>query len=289
VSFDELSERQYGFGLSTDWEFREHGSFSITTELWNQEKDIPGFPPLPAGAPGLERQRALLKFQDERYGGKLFVSWRPFRHPELGDGEIGGWNPRYQSNAWPGDPLRHVCEMHWQFELFRAGLLPDVVVAEAKARVLRATDDPAEAAEWKEGDVSGGGAVRTAGRFKALEVTVRVENRGALATHLARGASIPGNREDLAWLVGERTKVRFIGDGPMRRLGVLDGAMKVPGYREAAEAPGAGSALKAPAPSRSSRNLRWLVVLEGETPLQVVVSSQKGGVHASEVSLTGGR
>jgi len=270
VSYDELTERQYGYGLSTDWEYREHGSFSITTELWNQNKDIPGFPALPAGASMADRQRALLKFQDERYGGRLFIPWRPFHHPELGDGEIGGWNPRYQSNAWPGDPLRHVCEMHSQFELFRAGLLPEIVVAESNVRVLRATNDRAEADRWKEEDVLAAGTAGTNGRFKALEVTARIENRGALATHLARGLSIPGNREDLAWLVGEREKLRFVGDGPMRRLGVLGGAMKVPGY----------GATPSEEPSRS---LRWLVVVEGDTPLQIVVSSQKGGAQTVEV------
>jgi hypothetical protein len=284
VSYDELSERQYGFGLSTDWEFRNHGSYSITTELWNQDKDIPGFPALAPDASALDRQRALLKFQDEKYGGKLFAPWRPFQHPELGEGEIGGWKPRYQSNAWPGDPLRHVCEMHGQFELFRAQLLPEVVVAGTKARVLLTTDDARVAAQWKDADFARPGKIRPAARFKAIEVTARIENRGALATHLAQGVSIPGNREDLAWLVGERTKIRFFSDGPLRRLGVLDGAMKIPGYREP-PAVSAASGQTAPAPSGSFRELRWIVVVDGDVPLQVVVSSQKGGAQTADVML----
>jgi hypothetical protein len=278
VSYDELSDRQYGFGLSTDWEFRHHGSYSITTELWNPARDIPGFAAPAPDPTGLALQRALLAWQDAKYGGRLFIPWRPFVHPELGPGEIGGWIPLYQSNAWPGEPLTYVCETHWQFERFRAGLLPDVVVAEAKARVVGITDDPKTAAKWTAESLAGAGQAGTAGRFRAIEVTARIENRGALAPHLAQGVAIPGNREDLAWLTADGSKLRIVAGGSPARLGVLEGAMPIPGYKESAAA-------AAQVPSGPVRELRWLAIVEGEAPLKVVVSSQKGGTRTADVIL----
>ncbi|MBN2264922.1 MAG: hypothetical protein JW775_03820, partial [Candidatus Aminicenantes bacterium] len=164
VSYDEVNDRRYGFGMTTDWDFLQLGIWSITTELWNPLADMPGLREAreameAGGGPGagegagreegpgarVALERALLKFQDERYGGKLFLDWKPFKHPELGEGEIGGWRPGYASNAWPGEPLVGVCDKHYRFEMFRAGLLPDVVVTEAKARVLYRSDSAREA------------------------------------------------------------------------------------------------------------------------------------------------
>ena len=93
---------------------------------------------------GAARQRALLQFNDKQYGGKAFVAWKPFKHPELGEGEIGGWHPKYASNAWPGDILKGVCDRHVQFELFRAGLMPELAITEAfgARRLRRPERDP---------------------------------------------------------------------------------------------------------------------------------------------------
>jgi len=318
VSYDEVNDRRYGFGMTTDWDFLELGVWSITTELWNPAKDIPGLPRV-AGAEGVEGdderpearlalERALLKFQDEKYGGKLFLNWKAFKHPELGDGEIGGWIPRYSSNAWPGEPLAGVCDKHFRFETFRAGLLPDVVITEAKARLLYKSESAREATA-----VAAGGEVRikkggAKGKYRIVEVTAVVENKGPLATHTARGSTLRGNREDVVWLVGDRGKVTFLQGTPYQRLGVLDGAMKIPG-----SGGGEGGGMRAggpgapaeesmtpppqfrrrggpPGPAQvrqggARREIRWLVAVEGDSPLKIVVSSQKGGTRVQDVKV----
>lgn len=322
VSYDEVNDRRYGFGMTTDWDFLQLGVWSITTELWNPAKDIPGLPLAAAGAGGAEGERpgaarraldrALLKHQDAKYGGKLFVAWKPFKHPELGEGEIGGWDPRYVSNAWPGEPLLGVCDRHYRFEMFRAGLTPDVAIVEAKARLLYTAASAREATAVAAGD---GGEVRIRkgggkGQYRVVEVTAVVENKGPLATHTARGASLRGNREDVVWLVGARDKVTFLQGTPYQRLGVLDGAMRVP----SASGRGGGSGMRGggggapaeeyspqpppqfqrrggpPGPTQvrqggSRREVRWLVAIEGDSPLKVVVSSQKGGTKAVDLKV----
>ncbi|MBM3310878.1 MAG: hypothetical protein FJY80_05160 [Candidatus Aminicenantes bacterium] len=315
MGYNEAQDRRYGYGMVIDWWFQQFGAYAVTTELWNPQIDIPGFPKIDPQSPDSrnETERALLRWNDEKYGGKLFVKWTPWKHPELGDGEVGGWIPKYRSNALPGEPLLGVCEKHWQFEKFRAGLLPDVQVTGVQAKVLYRADNPPSAKAIRQGDVvtiqKGGGR----GRYALIEVTATVENLGPLATHVARGATFQNNREDVVWLVGDRAKVTYLQGAPWQRLGVLDGTMKIPGVSAGPERslagqrggggpdmpmPPAGPAGKppfqmgqrggtaepaAPPQAGTKREVKWLVAVEGGAPLKVVASSQKGGTSVRDV------
>lgn len=291
VSYDELADKAYGYGVSTDWDYLQLGIYSLTTELWNPATDIAGFPKGEGNDP-LAESRARLKWQDEHYGGKLFVAWHPFKHPELGEGEIGGWNPKYTGNAWPGEPLSGVCDRHVRFELFRAGLMPELAITSATARTVSATGAPAEAVADKDGTVVIRKAKGTGGS-RVLEVKVVIENQGPLATHVARGAQLPGNREDVVWLLGDRDKVTFLQGTAWQKLGVIDGAMKIPGpdgqapraWGEGDERRNASRRQSAVRTGGSRREVTWLVALKGETPLRVVVSSQKGGTTVRDVTV----
>jgi hypothetical protein len=301
VSYDELADRVYGYGVSTDWDYLQLGIYSLTTELWNQAVDIPGYPKVADNSDRNAQQRALLKFQDEKYGGKVFIPWKKFKHPELGEGEIGGWHPKYSSNAWPGEPLKGVCDKHARFEIFRAGLMPSLVISEASAKVLYTTASANEAViAGTEGQVNikKGQAI---GGYKVVEVKAVIENQGPLATHTARGAQLPGNREDVVWLIGDRDKIKFLQGTPWQRLGVLEGAMPIPGFSGRGEGPAAASGVQASGPvgmrrggpggptqvnqSGPRREVTWLIAVKGDAPLRIVVSSQKGGTQLREVKV----
>ncbi len=308
VSYDEERDRRYGYGMATDWMYLQYGIYAITTELWNPAKDIPDFPQVEEDGSYTDIQRAALKYQDEKYGGKLFVSWKKFKHPELGEGEIGGWLPNYRNNAWPGDPLRKVCETHCQFELSRAGLLPEVAITDVKAKVLYTTDSAKEARAVQSGDVATIKKGQSKGKFKVVEVTAKIENEGALATHVGRGAQLPGLREDVVWLIGPRENTTYLQGTPWQQLGVIDGKMKIPGYRdqgmrEPTEIPRMSRRFFYPpgypmpfmgqrqrGPTRvdqrgPARTVTWVVAVEGNAPLKIVVSSQKGGTKMKQVSM----
>ncbi len=320
MGFNEAREQRYGYGMVIDWWYQQYGAFAVTTELWNPSADIPGFPKIDTQAPDgrNEQERALLKYNDEKYGGKLFVNWKPFKHATLGEGEIGGWIPKYRSNALPGEPLKYVCENHWQFELFRAGLLPQIAITEAKANVLYATDRAYEAKALAQGDQvtikRGGGK----GPYKVVEVTATIENKGKLATQIARGAQLRGNRDDVVWLVGERGKTEYLQGSPWQNLGVLDGQLKIPGQETVPASGGRGGMPGGPGtpptlrpqmppgipglpmgqrgmgmrggqtqPQQTGpkREVKWLVAVEGDTPLKIVATSQKGGTVVKELSI----
>jgi hypothetical protein len=304
VSYDELNDRRYGYGMSMDWEYVQLGVYSLTTELWNPEKDLPGFPKLAEDADRAARQRALLKYQDEKYGGKLFIPWTKFKHPELGEGEIGGWNPKYLNNAWPGEPLAGVCDRHYRFEMFRAGLMPEVVISDVQAKVLYSAGSANEAAARNEGGQITIQKGKSIGKYRVVEVTARIQNRGSLATHTARGAELRGNRQDVVWLLGDRDRMQFLQGTPWQRLGVLEGTMRIPGYstRTAESGAESGASQRTPGQPRqmlrgrsggtggpaqtrqtgASREVKWLIAVEGDAPLKILSSSQKGGTQVKE-------
>ncbi len=299
--------RPYGYGIFIDWAYAQYGAYSMTTELWNSSKDQVGMPEFTGDDARLQRERWLLKYQDEKAGGRFFLPWKRFRHPELGDGEVGGWIPKYTGgNATPGESLLKVCDTHWQFEKYKATLLPKLAITRAEAKVLYTTDNAAEVTLDQTGDRVTVHKGRGTGRYRVVEVTVEVANQGPLATHLDRGASLAGNRQDAIWLVTDRAKTTFLQGGVWQRLGVLEGVMPIPGFAAAATAPtargaGGGRAPAAPAMpagmpgfrmqqggdevsgSGSTRTVRWLIAVEGDAPLKVVLTSQKGGTVVMDV------
>ena len=248
----------------------------------------------------VKRPDGLLKKTDLEWGSEAI--------PDLGEGEIGGWIPKYRGNALPVEPLVGVCEKHWQFERFRAGLMPEIEISEASAKVLYTTNNARGGTASQDGDQVTINRGSSKGRYKIVEVTAKIENKGKLATHVARGAELACNREDVVWLTGERERITFLQGTPFQSLGVLEGVMEIPGYKARAEAPSPPprrpQMRRPPAPDfprkleprqRSTeqqerqtgptRDVRWLVAVEGDSPLKIIVSSQKGGTRVKELSI----
>lgn len=269
-SYNETADRRYGYGMVIDWLHAQQGIYALTTELWNPAKDVPGLVIAEGPDRQVNLQRALLKYQDEKYNGSLFVNWKGFKHPDHGDGEIGGWRSIYSSNnALPGEPLLHVCEKHWQFEFYRAGLLPDIRITQASARVLHTGDD-------RDATVSSDGQAVTitrgkgTGRYRIIEVTATIENQGALPTQMARGTSLPNLREDVVWLITDRKDVEYLEGSVWRRIGVLGGTTVVPGVIRG---------------GNNRTEVRWILGVKGNVPLKIVVTSQKGGTAVKEITV----
>jgi hypothetical protein len=307
VSYNEERDRRYGYGMATDWMYAQLGIYAITTELWDPRRDLPDFPQFEGQDAYLKMQRALLKYVEENYRGKLFFPWKTFTHPELGEGEIGGWLSSAPYNAFPGDPLKKVCENHWQFELFRAGLQPEIVITDAKAEVLYTADNARDAVVAQQEDSVTIKKGKAKGKYQIVEVTATIENKGKLATHLARGAQIPENREDVVWLIGDKGKITYLQGSAFQRLGVMEGTEKIPGYAErGVPRPAQPSQMQRRMPmyppgypmrrrfgprfqptqvnqTGPKRTVKWLVAVEGNTPLKIVFTSQKGGTKVKDL------
>jgi len=87
------------YGDFTDFTYNLAGAYSFVGELFQSETETYRAPgakePTPpemgdfGGSPQAERER--LKFSDNVTQGALFKPWKPFKHPQFGDIEIGGW------------------------------------------------------------------------------------------------------------------------------------------------------------------------------------------------------
>ena len=91
-------------GTFHDWVYEHFGVFGWTVEVWSPQRQ--------AGITEykyiewqrehpLEDDLKLLRWSDEKLGGKGYIDWYPFEHPQLGQVELGGWDTMY---AWSNPP-----------------------------------------------------------------------------------------------------------------------------------------------------------------------------------------
>ena len=98
------------------------------------------------------KEKALLAWSDKELGGRGFVDWKPFKHPQLGDIEIGGAVP-YADNTPPPAMIENLLKGQVPWVLEVAKKMPRVRIASTEIKSV------------------GTGV---------YEIKVRVENAGAL-------------------------------------------------------------------------------------------------------------
>jgi hypothetical protein len=112
-----------------DWLYGRLGIFPWVVEIWNPEREAgipPGFHPSGwlGGDHPVEDELTLLRWSDEALGGRGFVDWYPYDHPELGPVELGGWD---KINYWYNPPfelLRREVEPLAEWVVFHALVTP---------------------------------------------------------------------------------------------------------------------------------------------------------------------
>lgn len=96
-------------GVFDDWMYEHRGVFAWTTEIWSPQRQagitdykyIDWFRDHP-----FDDDVKLLKWSDEKLGGRGYVDWYPFEHPQLGKIEMGGWDSQYAFRNPPPDHLQ---------------------------------------------------------------------------------------------------------------------------------------------------------------------------------------
>ncbi len=124
------------YGDSTDHAYGTIGALGFVNELYGPPQELmpkaaPGAPPpgpFDRGASDAER----LKWSDRLTFGRQFVPWKPFRHPQLGDVELGGWAK--DTNRMPeGWMLEEECHRNAAFTIHCASQLPRLTVLGTEA------------------------------------------------------------------------------------------------------------------------------------------------------------
>lgn len=95
-------------GVFDDWMYEHRGVFAWTTEIWSPQRQagitdykyIDWFRDHP-----FDHDQKLLAWSDDKLGGKGYVDWYEFDHPQLGKVELGGWDGIYAFRNPPPDYL----------------------------------------------------------------------------------------------------------------------------------------------------------------------------------------
>lgn len=130
--------KEYISGVFDDWMYDHMGVFAWTVEIWSPQRQ--------AGITDLkfidwyrehpvEDDLKLLKWSDEALGGRGYVDWYPFEHPQLGRVELGGWDMLY---AWRNPPPEF---LEKEVALFPDWLVWHLLIA-PKLAVYEATVEP---------------------------------------------------------------------------------------------------------------------------------------------------
>jgi hypothetical protein len=136
-------------------------------ELWNggRERDYNG--------DGRWDQYEVLRYNDENFGGAGYQMWTKVMHPDLGEVEVGGSNPKFWSQNGPPAVLEKWASRQALFNLEMAFELPKVEITNVVVNRVRATADSA-----------------------THEVRVTVRNTGRIPTALEQAKRVKVVRED---------------------------------------------------------------------------------------------
>lgn len=124
-------------GVFDDWMFEHRGVFAWTTEIWSPQRQagitdyqyIDWFRDHPHSD-----DIALLKWSDEKLGGKGYVDWYEFDHPQLGKVELGGWDSHYAFRNPPPEFLESEISPFADWVVWQALISPRLEVAAVDLR-----------------------------------------------------------------------------------------------------------------------------------------------------------
>lgn len=117
------------FGHGPDFGYSYFGVVWYGDEIWNggRMKDYNG--------DGKIEELENLRWCDEHRPGKEdFKPWKAFQHPQLGEVEIGGWNPKFWSQNPPPELIEDWARREALFNVFLAQQLPQVKLSQVQAK-----------------------------------------------------------------------------------------------------------------------------------------------------------
>jgi len=122
-----------------DWAYEQRGLFAWTVEIWSPQraagitdyKFIDWFREHP-----VEDARKLMQWNDDALGGKGYVDWYAFDHPQLGKVEIGGWDAMYTWSNPPHHLLPREVALFPRWLVWHLLISPKLELLEASASPL---------------------------------------------------------------------------------------------------------------------------------------------------------
>lgn len=135
-----------GLGTLLDWCYAHEGITSFLYLPWSLPADTAQKDTTGKGEPGKEMKgkksqegekepedKKWLEFSDKRLNKGGFIEWTKFKHPTLGEVEIGGFKPFVKDNP-PEAFLRETCVKAVPFIRYLAGVLPQVQIVDVEQK-----------------------------------------------------------------------------------------------------------------------------------------------------------
>jgi hypothetical protein len=230
------------FGVMIGWAYDHYGVFSWVPEMGSLA------PFCDYDKNGRVTDEEQLKWNDTEMAGKIFVDWKAYNHPQLGQVEIGGFvRKTYDEKrgtytnimCTPGDAFEDYLKKHTEWNLYLISKSPLV-------RITDVTVDPGEA-----------------GYFK---LTASVQNQGYLPTNVTEQAI----RNETAKAV----KVSLELVGATLEMGKSEVS--------AGHLPGTASSLDPPV-----HQVEWMVKASQRSSASAVIKvvSEKGGMDTKKIDL----
>jgi murein tripeptide amidase MpaA len=224
----------HAWGGSIEFTYEVLGMISYASEQWRMAFDH-----------DLDRNGSIsdlerLAWNDAHFGGDLFVNWKPFRHPQLGEVEIGGWKKNSTGSPPPGKYLEDESERQFRFNLLMARLLPRIEVGEIRISPL------------------GGGV---------FKVVAEIRNAGYIPTATEMQRTLGRIPPATAVLGG--TNVEVLGGDARRQIGHLRGAPAEPATAEwlvRATGPGPASVTITASAVTAGRDAKTVTLPAGTAP-----------------------
>jgi hypothetical protein len=189
-------------GAFHQWAYFQYGVPAFAAKVFERPK-LAQPESLPSGKKAESEEAKRLLDSDVRLGGKGFVAWHPFKHPTLGDVEIGGFVP----NADTSPPLGRIDDLalrHARFVFDLLAMLPRVALLDVAAKPLGAGLHEVTA------------VVRNDGRFPTV-LRIGTRNRAVMPSRLLldlpADAFVYGERRNILeplGSAGQGRKVRWI-------------------------------------------------------------------------------
>ena len=93
-----FNTREVITGALDDWMYEDLGLYAWTVEIWSPQRQagITDYHPTEwYQEHPFEDDLKMLQWNDEVLDGKGYVDWYKFEHPQLGEVELGGWDPLF--------------------------------------------------------------------------------------------------------------------------------------------------------------------------------------------------
>ncbi len=126
-------------GAFDDWLYEHIGAFGWTVEIWSPQRQagiteykfIDWYREHP-----FEHDLLMLKWSDEKLGGKGYIDWYAYEHPQLGKVELGGWNQLYAFRNPPVEFLEKEIAPFSDWAIWHLLISPKLELLEASATPL---------------------------------------------------------------------------------------------------------------------------------------------------------